>query len=55
MPLLNGLLSLLFLPGNLVLRGLGISVEEDSGVIRSFINSSVWGAVTLAIALQYWG
>ena len=53
MPLINGLLNLFFLSGNIVLKGLGISVEEDSGVIRSFINSSVWGAVTLAIALQY--
>jgi len=55
MPLLNGLLNLFFLPGNVVLRSLGISVEEDSGIIRSFVNSSVWGALTLAIALSYLG
>ncbi|MEP1209296.1 MAG: hypothetical protein ABJM29_05640 [Rhizobiaceae bacterium] len=53
MPLLNGLLNLFFLPGNVVLRSLGISVEEDSGIIRSFVNSSFWGAITLAIVLNY--
>ena len=55
MPLLNSLLNLFFLPGNLVLRSLGISVKEDSGIIRSFINSSVWGAIALVIALNYMG
>ena len=44
----------LFLPGTLVLYKLGISIEEDSGVIRSFINSSFWGAIALGIALNYW-
>jgi hypothetical protein len=47
------LIDLLFLPGTLVLRRLGISVEEDSGIIRSFINASFWGAICLAIALHY--
>ena len=53
MPLMKSLLNLFLLPGNLVLRGLGISVEEDSGIIRSFINSSIWGALTLMFVLQY--
>jgi len=47
------LLNLLFLPGNIVLNGLGISVEEDSGILRSLINSCFWGAVTLAIVLKW--
>ena len=47
------LLKILFLPGTLVLRFLGVSVEEDSGIVRSFINSSFWGAIALAIALHY--
>ncbi len=51
MPVAKFLLNLFFLPGNLVLNGLGISVEEDSGIIRSFINSCVWGTVALVIAL----
>ena len=46
-------LKLLFLPGTLVLRVLGVSVEEDSGIVRSFINASFWGAIALAIALHY--
>lgn len=47
------LLKILFWPGNVVLRFLGVSVEEDSGIVRSFINSSVWGAIALGIALHY--
>ena len=46
-------LKLFFLPGDLVRRKLGITVEEDGGIIRSFVNSSVWGAVALIIALHY--
>ena len=42
-----------YLPGTLVLHFLGVSVEEDSGIVRSFINSSFWGAIALAIALHY--
>ena len=52
MKLLRPVLSLLFLPGNLVLHSLGISVEEDSGVLRSFVNSCFWGLIALLIALQ---
>lgn len=47
------LLKILFLPGTLVLRFLGVSVEEDSGIVRSFINSSFWGAIALSIAMHY--
>jgi len=50
---MNILLKILFLPGNLVLKGVGVSVEEGSGILRSFINSSVWGCVALMIALHY--
>ncbi|SOE17533.1 hypothetical protein SAMN05877838_2433 [Hoeflea halophila] len=49
------LLWLFLLPGDLVRRQLGISVEQDGGLIRSFINMCVWGAVTLLIALKYYG
>lgn len=54
MKLLGLLTTLLFLPGTLVLNHLRISVDEDGGIIRSFINSSFWGAVVLGVALKYW-
>lgn len=41
------------LPGTLVLGCMGISVEEDAGIFRSFINSSFWGAIALWIALAF--
>jgi hypothetical protein len=52
---MNTLLWLFLLPGDLVRRQLGITVEEDGGLIRSFVNMCFWGAVTLLIALKYYG
>ena len=40
-------------PGDVVRRALGINLEQDSGVLRSFINSVFWGVVALLIALKY--
>ncbi|MEO1162061.1 MAG: hypothetical protein AAFW74_16715, partial [Pseudomonadota bacterium] len=41
------------LPGTFVLGCMGIGVEEDAGMFRSFINSSFWGAIALWIALAF--
>jgi hypothetical protein len=49
------LMWLFLLPGDLVRRRLGITVEQDGGLIRSFVNMCFWGAVTLLIALKYYG
>ncbi|WP_417407895.1 hypothetical protein [Hoeflea sp.] len=49
------LLWIFLLPGDLVRRRLGITVEQDGGLIRSFINMCFWGAVTLLVALKYNG
>ncbi|MGB8816565.1 MAG: hypothetical protein WCC66_01440 [Rhizobiaceae bacterium] len=46
-------LKTLFWPGDFLLRKIGITVDEDSGVFRSFINASFWGIVILPIALHY--
>jgi hypothetical protein len=45
--------AILFLPGTIVLKRLGVSVEEDGGILRSFINASFWGMICLMIALKY--
>lgn len=44
--------SLLFLPGNLALRKLGVTVEEDGGIMRSFVNMCFWGTLAGIIVLQ---
>jgi hypothetical protein len=49
------LLWLFLPPGDLVRRKIGITVEEDGGLIRSFVNMCFWGAVTLLIALKFYG
>lgn len=51
---MNLLLKTLFWPGTFVLKLIGVTVEEDSGILRSFINASVWGCIGLLIAVKYW-
>lgn len=40
-------------PGDFVRRQLGITVDQDGGLIRSFVNMAVWGAIALLIALRF--
>ncbi len=40
-------------PGDIVRRRLHITIEEDGGLIRSFINMCVWGAIGLIAALYF--
>ncbi|MCY0094370.1 hypothetical protein [Hoeflea ulvae] len=44
---------LFLLPGDLVRQKLGITVEQDGGLIRAFINMCFWGTVALLVALNY--
>ncbi|MEF2553322.1 hypothetical protein VQ042_18480 [Aurantimonas sp. A2-1-M11] len=53
MAALKILLYLFLFPGNLALQKCGISIEEDGGLFRSFINMCVWGTISLGIALQF--
>ena len=43
------LLWIFLLPGDLVRRRLGITVEQDGGLIRSFINMCFWGIHTYVV------
>lgn len=53
MAILRILTTILFLPGTIILKKLGVSIEEDGGILRSFINASFWGTICLLIALKY--
>ncbi|WP_282610493.1 hypothetical protein [Pelagibius sp. Alg239-R121] len=39
------------MPGDLVIKRVGISIEEDGGILRSFVNMCFWGLVTVLVAL----
>lgn len=41
------------LPGDIVRRQLNMTVEEDGGILRSFINMCFWGALLAGLALKY--
>lgn len=55
MKLLNGLVTIFLWPGDCVRRKIGMSVEEDGGILRSFVNMCVWGTLVTWIALNYYG
>ncbi|MEZ5792040.1 MAG: hypothetical protein R3D34_15110 [Nitratireductor sp.] len=54
MAILRLFTTVFFLPGTLVLKQLGIPVEEDAGIFRSFVNSVFWGAIFLGIGIKFW-
>ncbi|MFD2205451.1 hypothetical protein [Kiloniella antarctica] len=33
-------------PGDIIVKKLGVTIEEDGGILRSFINMCVWGIIT---------
>lgn len=43
----NIFLKIFFAPGNYVIRKVGISIEEDGGILRSFINMCFWSVIIL--------
>jgi hypothetical protein len=43
------------MPGTVVLNKIGVSVEDDGGILRSFINMCVWGTALLLLALSFYG
>ncbi len=53
MAILRGILTLFLLPGTLVINALGISVEDDGGIIRSTVNMIFWSALAFLIALPF--
>ncbi|MEE9272034.1 MAG: hypothetical protein V3U57_01995 [Robiginitomaculum sp.] len=53
MALLRALLALFLLPGNSVIKAIGINTEEDGGIIRSFVNMMFWGILAFLLALLF--
>jgi len=53
MIILRGLASLFLLPGTLVINALGVSVEDDGGILRSFVNMIFWGVIAVALYLPF--
>lgn len=54
MLLINILVKIFLFPGDLVRRKLGMTVEEDGGIIRSFVNMCIWGTILTWGALKYY-
>lgn len=54
MKLFNILVTIFFWPGDFIRRKVGMTVEEDGGILRSFINMCVWGTIVTWAALKYY-
>lgn len=53
MTILRSLGFIFLWPGDQVRRSLGITDEQDNGILRSMINMVVWGIVALSLALMF--
>ncbi|MBL4726622.1 MAG: hypothetical protein JKY83_08115 [Rhizobiaceae bacterium] len=53
MAFLNMFFAILFFPGDFILRRMNITVVEDQGIMRSFLNSIIWGGLILGIGLKF--
>jgi len=53
MALLRSLGLVILWPGDQVRRSLGITDEQDNGILRSMINMVVWGIVALSVAMIF--
>lgn len=49
MPLLIALLTVFLWPGNAMCAAMGTTPAEDSGMLRGFMNSLVWGIVAVIV------
>jgi len=49
MAFFKGLAAIFLFPGTLMLNALGVSVEQDGGILRSFVNMIFWGIVLIPI------
>ena len=52
MVFLNLLLKVFLMPGDKVRQWMGISVEQDGGILRSFVNMCFWGTLFTLIAMK---
>lgn len=53
MAVMKFLAAVLFFPGDFILKRMNITVEQDEGIMRSFLNSCIWGALVLGIGLKF--
>ncbi|MGI9350152.1 MAG: hypothetical protein ACR2O3_01200 [Rhizobiaceae bacterium] len=40
-------------PGTLVLKRMGVDIEDDGGILRSFINMCFWGTLLVLMVLGF--
>ncbi|MGH1350889.1 MAG: hypothetical protein ACRBBN_08785 [Methyloligellaceae bacterium] len=52
MAVLQILAKIFLFPGEFVRRYTGITVEQDGGILRSFVNMVVWGVMISFVAFR---
>ena len=50
--ILHGMTYLFLLPGDIVLKLMKITPDEDGGILRSFINMIFWGVAMSVFAIK---
>ena len=54
MTTLHALLNIILWPGDRFCAQIGASPQQDSGMLRGFVNSIVWGLVTVIVLWITW-
>jgi len=49
--ILRTMAKIFLLPGTLVINAANVSVEQDGGILRSFVNMIFWGIISVFIML----
>lgn len=47
MKVFNWIAVVIFLPGNIAIKLLGLNLDSDGGIFRTMINTCFWGAIAL--------
>ena len=53
MGLIRWITTVVFLPGNIAIKLLGLNTETDGGIFRTMVNTCFWGAVALIMVANF--
>ena len=53
MGIFSAIAKVVFFPGNVAIKLLGLNTETDGGIFRTMINTCFWGAIALILVANF--
>ncbi len=53
MKIFHWIATIVFLPGDIAIKLLGLNMETDAGIFRTMINTCFWGAIALIYVANF--